>query len=141
MIKLALMLALGAAHGATAAPAPKEKTMTLEWKGQNGGPAEPGHRVITDAKGWRALWRALGQDAPALDFKTYGAVAVFLGEKPTGGWSAAFEEKPKDGDTWVLYTIRPPQGFATQAFTAPYAVRAVPRPAKGKILAMENKPR
>lgn len=136
MIKLALLLALSAS---AAAPA-KEKKPVMEWKGQNGGPSQPGHKLVTDAKGWEALWRVIGQDAPALNLKTHAAVAVFIGEKPTGGWTAVFEEpKLKDGDLLVVYTVRAPKGFTTQAFTAPYIVRAFPKPAKGKIQVMEAK--
>ncbi|MDX6768171.1 MAG: protease complex subunit PrcB family protein [Elusimicrobiota bacterium] len=152
MIELALIFAL-ASHAApapkkpapkaeakaAAAPAAKEKK-PMEWKGQYGGPGEAGHRLITDARGWEALWRVLGKDAPSLDFKTHAAVAVFIGEKPTGGWTATFEEpKVKDGDTLITYTVLSPKGFTTQAFTQPYIVRALPKPAKGRIVVIEAK--
>jgi hypothetical protein len=151
MIKLALLFAL-AGHAAPApkapaakaaaekpAPAPKEKA-PMEWKGQNGGSNEAGHRLITDARGWEALWRVIGRPMPALDMGAHTAVAVFIGEKPTGGWSAVFTEpKEKDGDTVVMYTVRAPKGFTTQAFTSPYVVRAFKKPAKGKIVVIEAK--
>lgn len=134
MIRLVLLLALSA-HAA--APA-KEKKTTMEWKGQNGGPAQAGHQVVTDVKGWEALWRVIGKDAPALDLKKHVAVAVFLGERPTGGWSVKFlDPVPKDGDVHLAYVVEGPKGFATQAFTAPFHVRALPRPAKGKLVVME----
>jgi hypothetical protein len=118
--------------------APKKELPKMEWKGQYGGAPESGHRVITDQKGWEALWRVLGKDAPALDFKTHNAVAVFIGEKPTGGWTAVFDEpREKDGDTLVSYRIKQPKGFTTQAFTQPYLVRAFPKPAGGKLLVMQ----
>lgn len=139
-ISLALLLALVPAEGKAArqpAPAAEKEKKPMEWRGQSGGPREPGHRVIADKRGWEALWRgALGRDAPPLDFKTHAAVAVFAGERPTGGWSIVFEEKPRGKDLLVLYTIRRPKGFTTQAFTAPWTVRAVKRP-KGKVLAAE----
>lgn len=125
-----------------AAPsAPKKETPKMEWKGQYGGMPESGHRLITDRKGWDALWRVLGKDAPALDFAAHNAVAVFLGEKPTGGWTASFEEpREKDGDTLVTYRVNAPKGFVTQAFTQPYVIRVFPKPASGKMLVMEAKP-
>lgn len=149
MIEIALLLALAAsaAPGPAAAPvktaaalekAPKEKKV-MEWKGQYGGPGQAGSQVVTDAKGWEALWRVLGKDAPALDLKTHAAAAVFVGDKPTGGWSVKFEEpKTKDGDVIVFYSVLAPKGFATQAFTAPYVVKAFPKPAKGKLLLRET---
>lgn len=149
MIKIALLVVL-AAHAAPApkppaakaateksTPAPKEKA-PMEWKGQNGGSKEAGHRLINDARGWEALWRVIGKPMPPLDFNAHAAVAVFLGERPTGGWSAEFAEpKLKDGDTVVVYTVRSPKGFTTQAFTSPYVVRAFKKPAKGKLLIIE----
>lgn len=135
-----------AAKDAPAKPEDKEKTPAkpatelpkMEWKGQYGGAPEAGHRLITDRKGWEALWRVLGKDAPALDFKSFNAVAVFIGEKPTGGWTAVFDEpREKDGDTLVSYRVKAPKGFTTQAFTQPYLVRAFPKPAAGKMLVMQ----
>ncbi len=150
MIELALVLALGA-HAApapqtpaptkaTAAKAGKASEKPMEWKNQHGGPRAPSHQLISDVKGWEALWRGLGKDAPALDFKTHAAVAVFLGERPTGGWTVDFREPVvRDGDLRVVYSIEAPKGFSTQAFTAPYVVRAFAKPATGKLVVMETK--
>ncbi len=149
MIELALLFALAgqaapapkapAAKAAAEKPAPaKKETAPMEWKGQYGGPDESGHRLISDKRGWEALWRVIGKDMPALDTNAYAAVAVFLGEKPTGGWTAVFAEpKLKDGDTVIEYTVRSPKGFTTQAFTSPYVVRAFKKPAKGKIVVIQ----
>lgn len=134
MIKLALLFAL-AAH---AAPAKEKKVM--EWKSQHGAPVTASHQLVTDAKGWEALWRVLRKDAPALDFKTHAAVAVFVGERPTGGWTVNFRKpRIKDGDTLIVYSIDAPKGFSTQAFTSSYVVRAVAKPAKGRIVVMETR--
>ena len=145
MIELALLFALGvqaapkAPAKAAAVKAEKPQEKVMEWKSQHGGPRTPSHQLISDVKGWEALWRGLGKAAPALDFKTHSAVVVFLGERPTGGWSANFREpKIKDGDVMLVYTIDAPKGFVTQAFTAPYLVRAFPKPAKGKLVVMET---
>lgn len=132
------------AQAATAAAkekAAKKESKPMEWKGQQGGPHEAGHRLITDQKGWEALWRVMGKDAPALDFAKYNAVVVFLGERPTGGWTATFADaREKEGDTIVSYMVKEPKGFTTQAFTNPYHIRAYAKPAKGKMLVMEAKP-
>lgn len=144
----ALVLAVATAAGAMgrrppkssadeAAPAetPREKTMTIqEWKGQMGGPAAPGHKVVTDDAEWQGVWRELGKDAPALDFTRYSAVVVYLGEKPTGGCTAVFDEPvEEDGNLIVRYRLPKPSGFTTQAFAYPWKVRAVPRP-KGRVI-------
>ncbi|UPT74128.1 MAG: protease complex subunit PrcB family protein [Elusimicrobiota bacterium] len=103
MIKLALALSLllpAAAH------AKKEKPM--EWKGQQGGPIDPSAEVAADEGAWTRLWLQIGQDAPPLDFKKYYAVAVFAGERPTGGWIIEFQEPVNKGpDAIVRYKISP----------------------------------
>lgn len=137
MIKLLIALAVVSWAGEAKSRAKRgvaaaEEKAVMEWKG-NGGPASPGHQVIEDAESWAALWRRLNRPAPALDFKTHAAVAVFLGEKPTGGWSAQFSEsKAKNGDLIVSYRAPAPQGFVTQAFTTPWSVKAFAKP-KGRV--------
>ncbi len=122
----ALLLAGGAAHA-------KKTEKPMEWKGQYGGPIDAGTEVAADASAWSRLWMRLGQDAPALDFKKYFAVAVFAGERPTGGFTVEFlEPEPKGMDLIVRYRIKPPSGFSTQAIAQPWKVRAVPR-VKGKV--------
>ncbi|MDE2490461.1 MAG: protease complex subunit PrcB family protein [Elusimicrobia bacterium] len=127
-----------AAFGACAAPSPRRpaeaRMRTSEWSGQYGGPLEAGSQVVTNDEGWRELWRRLGKDAPPPpDFAARAAVAVFVGQKPTGGWSAACEEPRADGDDLVLRCrILKPTGFTTQAFAQPWKIVAVPRP-KGRV--------
>ncbi|MDO8757513.1 MAG: protease complex subunit PrcB family protein, partial [Elusimicrobiota bacterium] len=75
---LAALLFAGTAH------AKKEKPM--EWKGGYGGPIDAGTEVAADEDAWTRLWLRLGSDAPPLDFNTHFAVAVFAGERPTGGY-------------------------------------------------------
>jgi len=117
------------------AAAPVEKTMTIqEWKGQMGGPAVRGHQIVTDETVWKGVWRELGKDAPALDFATHAAVAVYVGERPTGGFTAVFDEPVARGDDLLVrYRIPKPAGFATQAFAYPWKVRAFPKP-KGRLI-------
>lgn len=127
---------------APAAPDEKEEGPEMQWGGQYGSQKLRGHRLITEQGGWEKLWRWMGQPAPPLDFAAYNAVAVFVGEKPTGGWSVTFEEPvQKEGDTVVSYRINPPRGFTTQAFSQAFAIKAFPKPAKGDMLVMEAKPK
>ena len=109
--------------------------MTIqEWKGQSGGPSEPGTIVCADAGAWGRAWKQVGKDAPPLDFGRFVGVLVFVGEKPTGGWTAFFEEPLAQGDDLVVrYRVPKPSGFTTQAFTQPWKARAFPRP-KGRVI-------
>lgn len=128
MIKLALVFML---LPFAAQAAKKEKPM--EWRGQNGGTVDAEERVIVDANGWSRLWLMIGQDAPPLDFGKYYAVAVFAGERPTGGYVVDFLDPVSKGkDVIVRYRVPTPTGFTTQALTQPWKVRAFPR-VKGKV--------
>jgi hypothetical protein len=131
------MLAATAACGMGRRPAaPVEKTpmTTQEWKSQRGGPAEAGTVVAADEGAWKRAWKQLGQDAPPLDFANDVGVIVFVGEKPTGGWTVVFDEPVARGDDVVVrYHIPKPGGFTTQAFTQPWKARAVKRP-KGRVI-------
>ncbi|MBI4061702.1 MAG: protease complex subunit PrcB family protein [Elusimicrobia bacterium] len=130
MIKLILAASLCAA---TAQAKTAEKAM--DWKGQYGGPVDPGVVIATDAAIWTRLWRTLGRKAPPLDFKKHFAVAVFAGERPTGGYAIEFlDPAPKGRDLVVRYRIKAPSGFATQAIAQPWGVRAFAR-ARGKVSA------
>jgi hypothetical protein len=113
----------------------KKAEKAMDWKGQNGGPIDAGAVIIADANAWTNLWRTLGQSAPALDFTKYFAVAVFAGERMTGGYGIEFlEPSPKGEDLIVRYRIKAPTGFTTQALTQPWMVRVFKR-VKGKVSA------
>lgn len=132
----ALLLAAATAAAAMGRRPPKGDTMTIqEWKGQMGGPAEGGAQVVADEAAWKAVWRTLGKDAPALDFATHVAVVVFVGERPTGGFTAVFDEPQAKGDDVVVrWRVPKPAGFVSQAFAYPWKIRAFPRP-KGRLIA------
>ena len=126
IVVAAILLGAASAHA-------KKAEKPMEWKGQYGGPIDPGTEVAADAGAWTRLWLMVGQDAPELDFKKYFAVAVFAGEKPTGGYTVEFVEPVAKGDDMtVRYRVNPPTGFSTQAIAQPWKVRAFPR-VKGKV--------
>ncbi len=95
------------------------------WQGQQCGVSIPTARVVRTASAWAAVWTALGKPPPAADFSKSFAVAVFLGRKPTGGFSVEFLPPRKDtsGALLIPYREKRPQGFVTQAISQPFAVR------------------
>lgn len=107
-----------------------------EWKGGNGGPDAPGSEVVTNADGWALAWKRLERDAPpAPDFAKVVVVFAFVGSKPTGGWTAVFDEPVAKGDDLLVRWRTPkPTGMVTQAFTRAWRARAFPRP-KGRVIA------
>lgn len=119
-------LALLAALLAWAAPAAKGKVAPMQ--GSYCAVSEPGHRVVESAAAWKKIWQELGRPAPPADFAKQFAVAVFAGERPSGGWGIVFEEPAAEGQALVVrYRVTPPKGMATMAFTQPYAVRMFDR--------------
>ena len=130
------LLAAALIAATACAPVRTEKTpMTIqEWKGQHGGPVEPGSAVASDQGEWERAWRRVGQDAPPLDFAKFVGVMVFVGEKPTGGWTVVFDAPVARGDDAVVrYHVPKPGGFTTQAFTQPWKAAAFSRP-KGRVI-------
>ena len=129
-----LLLSAGCAAGRVEKKMTTSET-TPEWKGPMGGSsANHNHLVVDDAAGWSSVWAELGKPAPALDFTKYCAVAVFVGERPTGGYGVAYESPVAKGDDLVVrYRITKPTGFSTQAFTRSWSVKAFPRP-KGRVI-------
>ena len=67
-------------------------------------------------------------------------VAVFAGERPTGGYTVEFlDPVPKGMDVIVRYRVNEPTGFSTQAIAQPWKVRAFPR-VRGQAFVEEAKP-
>lgn len=101
-----------------------------EWQGAFCSVDKPDVRVIDNALAWESLWRrAFNAAPPPADFDTHVAVAVFLGERPTGGYEVEFLE-PEIGPAEVVipYRVQEPEGMAIQAFTQPYAIHMFKKP-------------
>lgn len=89
--------------------------------------------IASTEEEYEALWSAhIGEEPrPPVDFARESAVFLLLGQRSTGGWSVAPESVTIRGNAVdVIATIgRPaPGGVTTMAFSAPYAVIAVPQP-------------
>ena len=89
--------------------------------------------VRTDAE-WTRLWRqhSFDRPRPAVDFSKEMVVGVFMGSRPTAGFSiavtSAIEAK---GALIVRYreTVPAPGAVTAQVLTFPYHVVAIPRAA------------
>ena len=99
--------------------------------------------VATSAEEWAQKWAASGAtgsppDVSDVDFEKEVAVALFLGEKPTGGWriSPDVEVRTQGQFGAVIYEkLGPGDGCTTtQAITYPYVALAV----KAKNLRFES---
>lgn len=88
--------------------------------------------AITTEAEWEALWRrhrsaTSAAEAPAIDFRQIMLVAVFAGEKRTGGYGLEITHIEADASrqrlqVFVRETFPPAQGIVTQALTQPYHI-------------------
>jgi len=68
------------------------------------------------------VWEKVGKPAPAADLKTHFAVAVFAGQRPTGGYSVSWQQHGSS----VSYRWVKPKGMAMQVITQPYDIKLFP---------------
>lgn len=102
-----------------------------QWSGQNSRSETATHRVLRDAAAWAAFWQEVGQPEPAAFAPAREmAVAVFLGERRSGGYTVRIVDAgPRDGRFVVTFRESPPPAGTrvTQALTYPWALAVVPR--------------
>lgn len=113
------------------------------WEGQYSGITAAGVQIVTDRGQWSQLWgrlnarRSPAPPAPVIDFKTQAVVAVFLGQRNTGGFIVRIQEIHREGNDLVV-TVRettPAAGqMLTMALTQPYSLVVVPRTIDGLTL-------
>jgi PrcB C-terminal len=92
---------------------------------------EPRQVVVRDAAAWSTLWRQHNWDAaaPTVDFATRMVVGVFLGTRPSAGFSVEITGAAIDGETLVVKFAerRPERGaIAAQVLTMPFHLAKVP---------------
>lgn len=112
------------------------RSVLREWRGSQSGVAEPGQRVARTQAEWGQLWTRMSAGqvpppaAPKVDWKSEMVVALFMGERPTGGFGVAIKSVTYgDKEIVVAYeeTAPSPDAITIQALTAPYAVAVVRR--------------
>ena len=100
-------------------------------RGFRSGIREPLQAVIRNETEWRALWQkhvSIQADPPPLptiDFTKDIVAAVFLGEKPTGGYAIEIVGAERnDGTLTVSFNEKRPQpgGMTIQSFTQPFHI-------------------
>lgn len=108
---------------------------TIE-QGSVSGIAKPTALVIKSEKEWQALWarhaavRAPTPDPPQIDFSREMVIAVFAGERTTGGVTVEVTAiDVSSGAIRATYQESgpPPDSILTQALTQPYHLVITPR--------------
>lgn len=99
---------------------------------------KPAERLIQDLESWTKVWNAVESGViprppvQPVDFEKSSLVALFAGEKRTGGYSIAVEAVSLSSDGKTL-TVRaretsPPKGsITTMVLTSPYQIVKVAR--------------
>ena len=101
-------------------------------RGELSGIEERREAVVRTAAEWSALWKQHqpGQKPPAVDFKGFMAVGLFLGSRPSGGFSVEVTGVEREGaDLVVTYReSKPdPKMMVTQMLTSPFHVVRIDR--------------
>ena len=93
---------------------------------------EPQQVVVRTQAEWLKLWQrhGSGQPAPVIDFETRMVVAVFLGSRPSAGYSVEIVEiRVAEGGLIVEYreTKPAPDRMVAQIVTAPFHLASLDR--------------
>ncbi len=86
--------------------------------------SEPSHYVIEDQQEFQQVWGKIEEGSPPdINFENHMVVAVFQGEKPTGGFEITIESVIEANGRLQVYvqeTAPGPDDMVTQALTYPY---------------------
>ncbi|MGH7301983.1 MAG: protease complex subunit PrcB family protein [Candidatus Rokuibacteriota bacterium] len=105
-------------------------------KGLASGVDQPTRIVVRSQNDWAALWSrhmrtpAAPPPPPSVDFSRDMVAALFMGERPTGGYAIEVTQIERtDAGLSIRYrTTRPdPAGMYTQALTQPFHLITLPR--------------
>ena len=101
-----------------------------------GGPEQNGTTVVTSQQQLQELYNKLGwNDIPQIDFTKNNVVALFMGEKRTGGYSIGIKKVTIEGNTAIVTSVetKPQEGNVTMAITSPYCIALIPKTQKVTI--------
>ena len=130
---LALLLASCTAFGAAVG---ERVPFTTLGKGINSGIREPAQIVVRSQSEWDALWarhmrvRTAPPPPPAVDFSTEMVVALFLGERPTGGYAIEMTRVERTDSSLAVHfrvTKPDPGAMLMQVLTQPFHLIKLPR--------------
>lgn len=117
---------------AAAAPAPAGKVIVPVERGPMSGITAYKETIARTAEEWEALWKSLParRPMPKVSFESTMIAGLFVGERPTAGFSVEFTAVKRDGDTLLIeYVERAPGADVSvgQMVTTPYFVAGVPK--------------
>lgn len=103
------------------------------WQGSYSAASKPMTIVATDADGWSRIWQLAGQN-PDTDFDParQAAVAIFLGQRGTGGYGVSIVSMEARQGRFVIVVdeTTPGDRIVTQALSTPWLVLLLDRPSE-----------
>ena len=120
------------AAGCWSAPSASDASPQIleQWSGAQSGRESFATLVVNDTQAWRHLWEEIGRDPPRDFPSNTTALVVFLGQRPTGGYSIAITEvaQMERYSTAVYKEQRPAADRrVAQVITSPWTVVLMPR--------------
>ena len=108
-----------------------EADFTILKENGYGGRETESHELVNDTKELIALCKELNiKEIPAVNFAQSSVVAVFMGQKRSGGYSITIEKVTVEDNTALVLvknTVPEPGAAVTMALTAPYCVALIPK--------------
>jgi hypothetical protein len=106
--------------------------VTTVAQGANSGVSDARAVAVASRADWDALWKSHAglQTAPPVNFSQELVAAVFLGTRPTGGFSVEILRARREGAALVIeYAERVPAAsdLVTQVLTSPFHIVKLPR--------------
>jgi hypothetical protein len=95
--------------------------------------------LVRDMHSWKGLWERIHANRfplpprPEVDFSREWTAAVFMGEKPSGGYSITVDSIREYPDRIVIFlrnTAPPPGAIVTMALTQPWEIARLSRTRK-----------
>ncbi|NEQ28599.1 MAG: protease complex subunit PrcB family protein [Microcoleus sp. SIO2G3] len=118
-------------------------------RGANSGYQTPSQMVIDNREEWADIWQLHASDiippppVPRVDFTDDQVVAVFMGEKRTGGYSVEIltvetKSSLEDDQTSLVITVAyrqpKPGDIVQEVITYPYHIITIPQLVANKVL-------
>ena len=131
MAVLSLVVAAMLQAGGT--PAGQKTTeMKTVAKGQQSAVDDRREVTVRTQDEWAKIWRMhdFERPAPRVDLPSEMVVGVFLGSRPTGGFSVEIVGTRQEGGALIVQyreTMPAPEGMTAQVLTSPFHLVSVPR--------------
>ena len=128
---------------ASMAPANRQVTLHNLAKGARSGIHEPIQLAIRNQDDWNRFWKRHSSTEinpatpPRIDFDSEMVVAIFLGEKSTGGYAVEIVRAEQSDSSLYFYyreNSPSPNSMVTQAFTQPFHLVRVAKTGNREII-------